>query len=79
MENEAAERVASAASQKPIWRSKPKKKKKIDKKGWYSFHSWLKVVIFDILQRNNRFMYVRRFLKFVQKQKPMNQSLKYNL
>ena len=34
LENEAAERVASATSQKPIWRPKPKKKKKINKKGW---------------------------------------------
>ena len=34
MEKEAAERVASAAYQKPRWRPKPKKKKKIDKKGW---------------------------------------------
>ncbi|CAH3182442.1 unnamed protein product [Porites lobata] len=34
LENEAAECVVCAASQKPIWRPKPKKKKKIDKKGW---------------------------------------------
>ena len=34
LEKEAVERVASAASQKPIWRPKPEKKKKIDKKGW---------------------------------------------
>ena len=31
-------------------------------------HSWLKIVIFEILLRNNRFMYVRRPLIFVEKQ-----------
>ena len=31
-------------------------------------HSWLKIVIFDILLKTSRFMYVRRPLVFVQKQ-----------
>ena len=72
MENEAAERLASAAPQKPIYAVQNQRgKRKLTRRASSLplFVSFLdENFVFKISLKNNRFIYVRRPLKFVHKQ-----------